>query len=157
MHSTVHNTHWVSPSSIKSYQNYAYLTIFSIHLSFDSKNTFRSILMLAALRDQPRNSLSKVIIAIAFAGPIMRTKALKITIRSKPTKYPVRWCVGRNVETPSYNISKMHESRFFQNFECSSTIARKLQLCGYELKLMYCVTWGGTIMENSVWSCSFQP
>lgn len=43
-------------------------------LSFDSKNTFRHIPTLAAFRDRLKNSLSKVIIAMASAGPIMRTK-----------------------------------------------------------------------------------
>ena len=119
-------------------------SVFSMLLSFDSKNTFRSILTLAAFRDQLKNSLSKVIIAMASAGSVMRIKALKTAIRSKPTKYSVAcWCAGRNVETPSSNISKMHEPRFSQNFECSSINARKLRLCGLwiEINILHYLGW----------------
>ena len=131
-------------SSIESYQHCAYLTLSFQCFSFDSKNTFRSILTLAAFRGQLKNSLSRVVIAMASAGPIMRTKALKIAFRSKPTKYSVLcWCVGGNAETPSYNISKMHESRFPQNFKCSSTTARKLRLCGLliEINILHYLGW----------------
>lgn len=57
-------------------------------LYFDSKNTFRSILTLAAFRDELKNSLSKVIIAMASAGLIMRTKGSEDRYSKQANKVP---------------------------------------------------------------------
>jgi hypothetical protein len=134
----------VSPSSIESYQHCAYLILSFQCFSILTLNIRFVPLTLAAFRDQLKNSLSKVIISMASAGPIMRTKSSEDRYSKQANKVPSIMLVYRQKCRDSVlQYIKDAWVTFPQNFGCFSTITCKLRLCGLwiEINILHYLGW----------------